>query len=254
MTARILAIANQKGGVGKTTTAINLAAELAATGAATLLIDADSQASCSIGLGLNPYELRLSLYQVLLNPRRPDVLEAAIQTVRPCLDVLPATPDLSAVENELAKVVGREHLLRRALTPILARYVYVIVDTPPAFGLLTQNALALGGAVLAPVQPEIFPLHALRELQDNLQLMRDAGVETTLGGVLCTMVDNRTKLARAVQAAIAESGLPVYRTTIPRNIEVAEAPGHGQPLREYAPESAGARAYHQLAEEIMCHD
>ena len=255
MTARILAIANQKGGVGKTTTAINLGDYLAHLGQRVLVIDADPQGNTTSGYGIAGHALEYTLYTVLHNPLR-GFMYAVVPAVTPGLDVLPATLDLSAAEWDLNSATARETLLRRALGAIgPLPYDWVLIDTAPGFTLVTQNALAAADAVLAPVSAELYPLNGLTQLERTIEKISETvNPALRIGGLVVTMVDSRSNLTREVIAEIRKRyNGRVYRTMIPRSIRLTEAPGAGQPIRVYDPRSAGALAYEQLAQEILTH-
>jgi chromosome partitioning protein len=245
-----MAFANQKGGVGKTTTAVNLSVELAAMGEQVLLIDADPQANAVMHFGLNPYELEYTIYDVLHNPNRG--AEFAIRELRGGLDILPSTLDLSAVEWELASVFERERILRKALSPVLSHYNYVLIDCPPALGLLTFNALMAATEAIIPLQVEPFAVRGLAQLQQTIEVVRSGNPDLQIGGVVCTMFDTRNSLSQAIEAEIRNQfGSLVFDTVIPRNVALSEAAGAGQPIQSYSATSRGAGAYRALAEEVI---
>lgn len=247
---RIIALANQKGGVGKTTTALNLGATLAARTRRVLLIDLDPQSNLTIGLGVNPYEQTATSYQVLLNPTHGAGF--AVQALKHGLHLIPSTRDMAAAELELAGKVGRELLLHEALTTVQHNYDYVLIDSPPSLGLFTLNALGAATEVLIPLQVEFYALHGTAQLQDVIRMMQKINPALRLGGILCTMVDRRTSLSQEIEENVRQRfGDLVYRTTIPKNVRLAEAPASGQPITIYDPNSLGARAYTALAEEIL---
>jgi chromosome partitioning protein len=247
---RVIALANQKGGVGKTTTAVNLSVELAALGERVLLIDADPQANAAMHFGLNPYGLQYTIYDVLHNPNRS--AEFAIRELRPGLDLLPSTLDLSAVEWELASVFERERILKKTLAPVLPNYNFVFIDCPPALGLLTFNALMTATEVLIPLQVEPFAVRGLAQLQQTIEIVRSGNPDLAVGGVLCTMFDTRNGLSSAIEAEIRKQfGALVFNTVIPRNVALSEASGAGQPIQTYDATSRGANAYRALAEEVI---
>jgi len=247
---RLLALTNQKGGVGKTTTACNLGAALAQRGRRVLLIDLDPQSNLTMCFGLKPYAQEYTAYQVLLTPKAG--VGPAIQSVRERLDLVPAQLDMAAAEIELASRVGCETLLRRALTPVRADYDYILIDPPPSLGLFTLNALAAATEVLIPLQVEFLAYQAIAQLQQTIALLQEEINPTlTLGGVLCTMVDSRKRLDTAIETRIRTLfGDRVYQTVIPNNVRLAEATMLGKPVMEYDAASAGAQAYTALAEEL----
>jgi chromosome partitioning protein len=247
---RVMALTNQKGGVGKTTTAVNLAVELATRGEQVLLIDADPQANATRHLGLNPYQLERSLYDVMHNPGQGAGL--AIVTVGERLDLLPATLDMAALERELNSVFERERILKRALGPVLGRYTYILIDCPPALGLLTLNALMAATEVLIPLQVEPFAVHGMAQLQETIDIVQSGNPALRIGGVVCTMYDSRNNLSEAIERAVRDQfGADVYTTVIPRNVALSEASGAGQPIQAYDSSSRGAGAYRALAEEVI---
>jgi chromosome partitioning protein len=251
---RIIAIANQKGGVGKTTTAINLSASLAAAERRVLAVDADPQGNLTSGLGRRAREGRPSLYDALLEQR--PLAEIVIDTDLEHLRLAPADRNLTGAEVELVPVLAREYRLKEALAPVAGDYDYVFIDCPPSLGLLTVNALAAADALLIPLQCEYFALEGVTELVSTLgRVQRALNPRLDVAGVLLTMVDERTNLTQQVTGEIrAHFKDKVYRTTIPRSIRLAEAPSFGKPILLYDIKSKGAEAYLDLAKEVMAHE
>jgi chromosome partitioning protein len=250
---RILAIANQKGGVGKTTTAINLGTALAAVGERVLLLDSDAQGNASTGLGVVRAMRRRTLYDVLMDGL--PVLEAVTKTALPGLDLLAADPDLSGVEVELGQTPRRSYRLRDALGPIRAEhaYDYVLIDCPPALSLLTVNAMTAADAVLVPLQCEFFALEGLTQLLRTIDLVRGSlNPALEIQGLVLTMFDRRNSLSAQVARDVREHfGAKVYETVIPRNVRVSEAPSFGKPALIYDFKCAGSQAYIKLAREVV---
>ncbi len=250
--SRVIAIANQKGGVGKTTTAINLGASLAVAEQRTLIIDIDPQGNATSGLGLEGREGRPTVYDVLVNGRPVD--ECLVREIHfEHLDLLPSTRDLVGAEIELVATGDRETVLRRALEPVRDRYDFVLVDCPPSLGLLTLNTLTAADSVLIPIQCEFYALEGLSQLLNTVRLVQkglNPGLE--IEGVLLTMYDRRLNLSKQVaDEALEYFGDKVYQTTIPRNVRLAEAPSFGQPIVHYDVLSAGAQSYLALAKEVI---
>jgi chromosome partitioning protein len=249
--ARIIAVANQKGGVGKTTTCVNLAAALADMNYRTLLIDLDPQGNASVGCGIDPRSLEVTALDVLLAER--GIGDALVQVERLNLDVLPSNADLTAAEAALMQVDGREFRLRDALEAVAHQYAWIFIDCPPALNLLTLNALTAANSVLIPMQCEYYALEGLASLLDTIEQVRNSvnpGLD--IEGLLRTMYDARNNLSGAVSEQLIEHfGDKVYRTLIPRNVRVAEAPSYGLPVLRYDPASKGALAYLGLAGEIL---
>jgi len=250
-TPRLIAIANQKGGVGKTTTVINLATALAAVEKRVLVIDLDPQGNASTGLGLSQGDRRLNAYHVLIGS--VPLAEAVTATAIPGLDMVPAGMDLSGAEIELAGEDGRLHRLKTALDGQLDGYDYVLVDCPPALGLLTVNALIAAHAVLVPLQCEFFALEGVSHLVRTVERIRNAyNPDLDIQGIVLTMFDRRNNLSGEVANDVrAHFGDKVYETVIPRNVRVSEAPSHGKPVLLYDTGCAGSRAYIHLAGEVL---
>ena len=250
---RVLVIANQKGGVGKTTTAINLGTALAAVGEHVLLIDSDPQGNASTGLGVGRALRKNTLYDVLMGEK--PIVEAVVRTNLPGLDLVPADPDLSGVELELGQQSRRSFKLRDALEPVRqARgYTYVLIDCPPSLNLLTVNAMTAADAVLVPLQCEFFALEGLTQLMRTIDLVRGSlNPRLEIQGVVLTMYDRRNSLSEQVAGDVrGHFGETVYQTVIPRNVRVSEAPSFGKPALVYDLKCAGSQAYLKLAREVV---
>lgn len=243
-----ISIANQKGGVGKSTTAINLSAALALKGKRVLLVDMDPQGATTVGLGLrnaNP-----TIYNVILD--EVDIEDVIMPTQIEGLELIPSNIALSGAEIELSSQIGREYILRNKLAKIKDKYDYVIIDTPPSLGILTMNSLVASDEVIIPIQAEYYALEGIGLLLKAIKLVRERlGIPLEIRGFLITMFDKRTNLSKEVKEEVKKIfGEKVFRTMIPRNVKLAEAPSHGKPIFLYAPESRGAKAYMKLAEEV----
>ncbi|HOQ99160.1 MAG TPA: AAA family ATPase [Anaerolineae bacterium] len=247
----VYAIANQKGGVGKTTTTVNVGAYLAASGKKVLLVDIDPQGNATSSLGIDKGALTRSIYEVLIE--NLPMAQAVMLTRRLGLDLVPASAELAGAEVEMVGLISREYRLQKALASIRDKYDWVLIDCPPSLGLLTVNALTAADGVLIPVQCEFLPLEGLSQLQHTINLVRDhLNPRLTIRGVVLTMYDTRTNLAQQVVEEVRRfyAGR-VFATIIPRNVRLSEAPSYGEPILDYAPTSSGGLAYRSLANEIL---
>ena len=248
--SKIIAVANQKGGVGKTTTAVNLASSLGALGVRVLLVDFDPQGNATSGVGVDKNALDTSIYEVMLSD--VDVTKAIIHTEYG-LDILPSNINLAGAEIELSNLENREYRLKWALDKIKENYDFIIIDCPPSLGLLSLNSLTAADGVLMPVQCEFYALEGITELMNTIQLVKqDLNPTLSVFGVLLTMYDSRTKLSNQVADEVRKYFKErVYRSYIPRNVRLAEAPSHGKSIFEYDKTCIGARAYASLAKEVI---
>jgi chromosome partitioning protein len=251
MSERVFAVANQKGGVGKTTTAVSVSAALAEMGQRVLLADLDPQGNATTGVGIDPRSLERTMYDVLV---RGEAIENTIEgTAVRNLFVAPSSLDLAGAEIELVSMFSRERKLRQALAPVRGDYDFIFIDCPPSLGLLTVNALAAAGEVLIPVQCEYYALEGVAQLIRNVMLVReDLNPELDISTIVLVMYDARTRLAeQVVEEVRAHFGAKVCRAVVPRSVRLSEAPSHGQPITVFDPGSRGAHAYRQVAREIL---
>lgn len=248
---QVYAVVNQKGGVGKTTTAVNLAAYMALAGASVLLIDLDPQGNATSGLGIDRTALKLSTYDVLLESK--SITESLVTTAIPSLSLLPATLDLAGADIELMPKISRESYLRQAIEPIRTEYDVILVDAPPSLGLLTLNALVAADGLIIPMQTEYYALEGISQLLKTIELVkRQLNPSLTISKVILTMFDNRVRLANQVVAEVRKFFREkVSETMIPRNVRLSEAPSHGLPIALYDPKSRGALAYREIAQEVL---
>mgnify|MGYP003707152529 CR=1 FL=1 len=250
--ARVVSMCNQKGGVGKTTTTINLGASLAELGRKVLLVDFDPQGSLSVGLGLNPHEMDLTIYNLLMQ-RDVDIHDVIVPTVVPGMDLLPSNIDLSAAEVQLVHEVAREQTLQRVLGPAIAKYDIVLIDCQPSLGLLTVNALTASDGVIVPLECEYFALRGVALLKTTIDKVRERlNPKLEIDGVLGTMYDGRTLHSREVMDRLVQAwGDTVFHTVIRRTVKFSDSTVAGEPITTYASASAGADAYRQLAKEVL---
>jgi chromosome partitioning protein len=251
--ANIIAIANQKGGVGKTTTAINLSSCLADMGKKVLLLDIDPQGNATSGLGIDKSSVKYSSYDILMNQKSPE--DAIIPTVMEGLDLIPCNINLVGAEVELVPMIAREHVLKNTLQSIVSRYDYIFMDCPPSLGLLTVNALTAANRILVPIQCEFFALEGLSQLMNTIKIVKkNLNPQLEVEGVVLTMFDGRTNLSMQVMEEVKNFFKnKVYDTVIPRNIRLGEAPSFGLPVIKYDPKCLGSESYMNLARELL-HD
>ncbi len=253
-TGRVIAITNQKGGVGKSTTAVNMSAYLSSFGHRTLLIDLDPQSNSSSGMGISAGDAQNSTYDILINKLDPH--EAIVKTSYDGLYLLPSSIQLAGAEVEMVSSLRREYLLSEAVKKIEEEYEYIIIDCPPALGLLTINALSAAREVIIPIQCEYYALEGLGQLLNTIELVRkNLNEDLKISGAIMTMYDSRTRLGdQVVDEVKSHFKEKVYSTTIPRNIRLSEAPSYGKPILDYDPDCRGAQAYKEFTKEVINND
>ncbi|MDQ6421889.1 AAA family ATPase [Paenibacillus sp. LHD-117] len=252
--SKIIAIANQKGGVGKTTTSVNLAACLASIGKKVLLVDIDPQGNTTSGLGINKADVPNCIYDVLINEVHPK--DAMVETNVPGLTVIPATIQLAGAEIELVPTISRELRLKKSLHMVKNQFDYILIDCPPSLGILTINSLTAADSVLIPIQCEYYALEGLSQLLNTVRLVqKHLNTSLQIEGVLLTMLDARTNLGiQVIEEVKKYFQQKVYQTIIPRNVRLSEAPSHGQAIITYDPKSKGAEVYLELAKEVVMYE
>jgi chromosome partitioning protein len=252
--ATVIALVNQKGGVGKTTTAVNLAAFLGKKKKKVLLIDIDPQANATSGLGIDKRELEQTVYDVLINDT--PITDVIYETNAENVDICPTNINLAGAEVELVTVISREHILKNAIAPVSETYDYVILDCPPSLGLLTINALTASDRLIIPIQGEYYALEGLSQLMDTINIVKKKlNPELEILGVVLTMFNLRTQLSRQVKEETDKYfGSKVFKTVIPRNVRLAEAPSFGKPIIDYDPKAQGAKAYQEFTKEFLARE
>jgi chromosome partitioning protein len=251
--SRVIAVANQKGGVGKTTTVINLAACLAEKGKKTLVIDIDPQGNTSSGLGVDKNNIHTTVYELLIG--NCEINDCIIKEIYPNLDIIPSNVNLAGAEIELIGIKDQQYLLSQKLESKKDNYDFILIDCPPSLNMLTVNAMAAADTVLVPIQCEYYALEGLSQLMHTIDLVRERmNPKLTMEGVVFTMYDGRTNLSLQVVENVKDNlKQNIYKTIIPRNVRLAEAPSHGVPITVYDPKSAGAEGYRNLADEVIAH-
>lgn len=252
--SKIIAITNQKGGVGKTTTSVNLGACLASLGKKVLLVDIDPQGNTTSGVGINKADVENSIYDVLINDVNPQA--AVLPTAIPGLSIIPATIQLAGAEIELVPTISREVRLKKSLMQVKSNYDYILIDCPPSLGILTINSLTASDSVIIPIQCEYYALEGLSQLLNTVRLVqKHLNTSLQIEGVLLTMFDARTNLGiQVIEEVKKYFQQKVYQTIIPRNVRLSEAPSHGQAIITYDPRSKGAEVYLELAKEVIMYE